>query len=265
MAAPLSPAGRGLAAAVVLSTAAHAGLFLLADPPAQAPGGSGGGAGVSVHLAAAGGAPGEETGEEAGDASEGGEPEASPARAEAEPRKEPAPKEEPTGTNSEQPAPEPPEPEASTESQRAEATATEASPESRDEEARTSTNTAPERANAGEAADTAADDATGAETTGGGSDQPEVDPGHLRAEARGALGEHFRYPPVAVRRGWEGEVRLAFRVTAEGDIRDIEVARGSGHAMLDDAARRALQRVARLDPPGRVMELELPVVFRLEG
>ncbi|MFP4607526.1 MAG: energy transducer TonB [Thiohalospira sp.] len=82
-------------------------------------------------------------------------------------------------------------------------------------------------------------------------------------EARSAPEGHFRYPPVAVRRGWEGDVHLAFRVTAEGEIRGIEVARGSGHAMLDDAAREALERVARLDGPGHAIELELPVHFRL--
>ncbi|SFD17350.1 outer membrane transport energization protein TonB [Thiohalospira halophila DSM 15071] len=268
MAAPLSPSGRGLAVAVFLSAAAHAGTLLIAGSPTEPVGGAGGGAGMSVQLAAAGGAPGRET----GDASEGGDPEeASATRAEAEPREEPAPREEPTGTTAERPAPEPPEPEASTEPQRTETTkaiATAPSPEPPDEEAEAGTKTPSERADVGEATDpagTTPKDASDADTTGGGSNNPEADPGHLRAEARGALGEHFRYPPVAVRRGWEGEVRLAFRVTAEGDIRDIQVARGSGHAMLDDAARRALERVAPLEAPGRSVELKLPVVFRLEG
>ena len=276
MAAALTPSGRALAAAVVLSAAAHAGTLLIVDSPAEPVGGADGGAGVSIQLAAAGGAP------ETGAASEGDEgSEIRPSRApEAESVTEPtdaadtaepaAPRQTPkvTETSANRTSESTPAAEetASTQSEAArparparparEANAAEASSASRGtERVRPTTEQA--------SADITPENDPTASGGGGGSGQPEVDRGHLRAEARSALEGHFRYPPVAIRRGWQGEVRLAFPVTAEGEIRDIEVARGSGHRMLDDAAREALQRVARLQAPGHPIELELPVVFRL--
>jgi protein TonB len=272
MATALTPSGRGLAVAVILSAAAHAGTLLIAGPPTEPVGGSGGGAGVSIQLAAAGGAPetqGPTQGTTRG-ASEGDEgkenvlekaPEDHSAAEEpenaADAAETAAPRQSPkvTETSARRTTESPP--------------AAEETASSRSETARPSREASRE-ASAAEASSASRDAERVRPTTEqaasggtGGSGEPEVDRGHLRAQARDALKGHFRYPPVAVRRGWEGEVRLAFRVTAEGEIRDIEVARGSGHRMLDDAAREALQRVARLKAPGHDVKLELPVHFRL--
>ena len=247
MATALTPSGRGLAVAVFLSAAAHAGTLLIAGSPTEPVGGAGGGAGMSVQLAAAGGAP------ETGSASEGDEGEAAPPSS---PEDDPA---SPSARAADQGAPSTPARPEMAEPSVKEPPSEAASATSREEEAaqpvneKASTDPAPE----------ADRDASGASGASGGSGEPEVDRGHLRARARDALKGHFHYPPVAIRRGWEGEVRLAFRVTAEGEIRDIHVTRGSGHGMLDNAAREALQRVARLKAPGHAVELELPVHFRL--
>jgi protein TonB len=270
MATALTPSGRGLAVAVFLSAAAHAGTLLIAGSPTEPVGGTGGGAGMSVQLAAAGGAP------ETGSASEGDEGEATP----------PSPEDDtanPSAEAADQGEPSAPEPtrkkaqEAPTHAAREDMHTAEASTPARPEMAEPSVKEPPSEAasatsreeeaarpvNEEASTDPAPEADRDASGASGGSGEPEVDRGHLRAQASDALKGHFRYPPVAIRRGWEGEVRLAFRVTAEGEIRDVHVTRGSGHGMLDNAAREALQRVARLKAPGHAVELELPVHFRL--
>jgi len=44
------------------------------------------------------------------------------------------------------------------------------------------------------------------------------------------------YPPAALERGWEGEVKLNIHVLADGDIGEVIVLNSSGHEILDDAA-----------------------------
>jgi protein TonB len=70
------------------------------------------------------------------------------------------------------------------------------------------------------------------------------------------------YPPEAVARGLEGEVVVAIEVDAAGQIVAATVAAGSGHAVLDDAALRAVQRVGRL-PGVAGRTILLPVRFSL--
>ena len=48
------------------------------------------------------------------------------------------------------------------------------------------------------------------------------------------------YPPEAVARGIEGETILMLRYNPDGTLRDARVARSSGHAILDQAALRAV-------------------------
>lgn len=85
---------------------------------------------------------------------------------------------------------------------------------------------------------------------------------HIRLE----LARHFSYPLLARRRGWQGEVLLAFQLAADGRIHDARIARSSGHGVLDRAALKALERVAPLkhnSPAG--ITLKIPVIYRLEG
>ncbi|KAB2938107.1 MAG: energy transducer TonB [Rhodocyclaceae bacterium] len=70
------------------------------------------------------------------------------------------------------------------------------------------------------------------------------------------------YPPEAVSRGLEGEVRVLLTLDAEGGIMDAQVAAGSGHRLLDIAAVQAALAMGSL-PGAGVRELILPVVFRL--
>jgi protein TonB len=81
-----------------------------------------------------------------------------------------------------------------------------------------------------------------------------------------ALAKHFRYPLMARRHGWQGEVLLAFRIEADGRILDARIAHSSGYALLDDAALNALGKVHRLEhDTAQSYTLQLPVIYRLEG
>lgn len=76
------------------------------------------------------------------------------------------------------------------------------------------------------------------------------------------------YPARALRQRAEGVVLLRVRVGPDGLPVAVEVARGSGHALLDDAARRQVLRHWRFRPAlrdGRAVEAVglVPVAFRL--
>ncbi len=80
--------------------------------------------------------------------------------------------------------------------------------------------------------------------------------------AQRKLSEVLFYPPEAVARGIEGEVRLLLTLDKDGRLLDAQVAAGSGHKMLDDAALKAAHAMGSL-PEAGAREVILPVVFRL--
>lgn len=84
-----------------------------------------------------------------------------------------------------------------------------------------------------------------------------------REQAQQQLNRHVFYPPEAVERGLEGEVKLRLQLDAAGRVIDAAVLSGSGHALLDQAALNAARQIGRIDAGG-AGELLLPVVFRLE-
>lgn len=83
------------------------------------------------------------------------------------------------------------------------------------------------------------------------------------AAAQRKLADQLYYPPEAIARGLEGEVRLLLTLAGDGAIREATVARSSGHTILDQAAIRAAYAMGRLPGADR-SELILPVVFRLQ-
>lgn len=87
---------------------------------------------------------------------------------------------------------------------------------------------------------------------------------------RADLHQYFVYPLLAQRQGWQGRVLLGFSVEANGMIRNIHVATGSGYAILDSSAVDALSHIQHLYEAsdwlqGERLELQMPVVFRLQG
>ncbi|MCM8613254.1 energy transducer TonB [Accumulibacter sp.] len=81
--------------------------------------------------------------------------------------------------------------------------------------------------------------------------------------AQRKISQHLYYPPEAVARGIEGEVRLLLRLGDDGSIVDVQVAAGSGHAILDQAAVKAAYAMGRANW-AQSRELILPVIFRLQ-
>jgi protein TonB len=81
-----------------------------------------------------------------------------------------------------------------------------------------------------------------------------------------ALAQQFRYPPLARKQGWQGEVLLAFTLDTRGTIIDARISRSSGYGALDNAAIASLTRVASIETgPSRPLSFELPVIYRLHG
>jgi len=81
--------------------------------------------------------------------------------------------------------------------------------------------------------------------------------------AQRKLSEHIFYPPEAIARGLEGEVRLIITLAPDGRVEDVHVGASSGHPILDNAAIKAAYAVGRL-PGTTSRELILPVIFRLQ-
>jgi protein TonB len=86
--------------------------------------------------------------------------------------------------------------------------------------------------------------------------------GSALRRAQAALSEHLFYPPEAVARGLEGEVILLLTLTESGQLASAEIARSSGHALLDQAALEAARSIGAL--PGSPRQTLFPVNFRLQ-
>jgi protein TonB len=87
--------------------------------------------------------------------------------------------------------------------------------------------------------------------------QPQAE---LKPAAKSTAPEH--YPYEAVRRGIEGEAWVAVTLDARGRVIAARLERGSGHAILDEAAVRAARSLKSV--PAGAGETVLPVTFRLK-
>ena len=81
-------------------------------------------------------------------------------------------------------------------------------------------------------------------------------------EIRRRIQAALLYPRSARRQGLEGVAWVRFEIDREGTALGIELARSSGHALLDRAARRSVQRAGKL--PWVYGRIEVPVRFSLE-
>jgi len=85
------------------------------------------------------------------------------------------------------------------------------------------------------------------------------------------LARYKRYPEDARRRGFEGTVKIRFKVSAEGKLLSAEVVGSSGSASLDRATLAMLRRAGTLPkPPAEMLknsdgiEVVAPFVYSLE-
>lgn len=84
------------------------------------------------------------------------------------------------------------------------------------------------------------------------------------AYIRDKVMQRLSYPPMARRQGWQGTVRVAFTVRADGSIDGLHVDTGSGHLLLDRQALRAVESAAPFPAPPAPAAITLPVLFSLE-
>ena len=81
--------------------------------------------------------------------------------------------------------------------------------------------------------------------------------------AQRKIARHTYYPPEAIARNIEGDVRLLLVLGEDGAISDVQIAASSGHAILDNAAIKAAYAMGRLTGV-TAREMILPVSFRLQ-
>jgi len=84
----------------------------------------------------------------------------------------------------------------------------------------------------------------------------------LVRQAMEEVTKHLLYPPEAVAQGLEGETLVMIFLDESGAVVAARVERGSGHAILDQAAVAAARQVRSL-PAAGAREALLPVRFRL--
>ena len=83
------------------------------------------------------------------------------------------------------------------------------------------------------------------------------------------LSQQVTYPEEAQAKGIEGRVVCSFVVDTDGSITDVEVARSSGDASLDQEAVRAVQSMpqwqpAQMDGAPVSVRFSLPINFTLQ-
>ncbi|MEW6427937.1 MAG: energy transducer TonB [Thermodesulfobacteriota bacterium] len=81
-------------------------------------------------------------------------------------------------------------------------------------------------------------------------------------ELFGHIESRKHYPAAARRRRLEGGVEVSFVLTGAGAIEDLHVS--GGHPMLQDAARKSLERSLPLPLPGDGVALPLAIRFHME-
>ncbi len=59
---------------------------------------------------------------------------------------------------------------------------------------------------------------------------------------------YWEFPVLAVRNGWQGNLRINFTINEDGTLGEIKIANSSGYPVLDDSARTALKLAAPLPP-----------------
>jgi protein TonB len=99
-------------------------------------------------------------------------------------------------------------------------------------------------------------------------DDQEATRAYLQSRLLANLANHFYYPALARRNGWEGTVLLGLRVEPDGQLDKIRLERSSGYAVLDNSALNSLKRIGQLAEArawleGHSVDMQLPVIYRL--
>jgi protein TonB len=91
---------------------------------------------------------------------------------------------------------------------------------------------------------------------------------YLLGEVQNRLSRYLTYPQRARRRGWQGEVMVAFHINNHGRLKNVHLAKSSGYSLLDNSAIAAISKLDRITLPEKLkplqaMELLLPVSYQL--
>ena len=91
---------------------------------------------------------------------------------------------------------------------------------------------------------------------------------HLKALLRSAIQEHFVYPPIARKNGWQGRVYIGLTISSVGKFRDIRLVKRSPYPILDSSAVDTLKRIGAVPTmqaflPDHGQDLVVPVSYRL--
>jgi protein TonB len=83
-------------------------------------------------------------------------------------------------------------------------------------------------------------------------------------EIRKAIQRHKFYPRIARKTKKEGVVELYFELTPKKKLRNIKVVRSSGHAILDRAAIKCVEKASKEFPaPKECVKVSVPIEYRL--
>jgi protein TonB len=80
----------------------------------------------------------------------------------------------------------------------------------------------------------------------------------------------FKYPHLARKRGWQGEVLINLDINRHGKISQVVIARSSGYKILDLNAVKTFELIGELSPSFKKELLEnhhlsIPVIYQLTG
>ena len=80
---------------------------------------------------------------------------------------------------------------------------------------------------------------------------------------RGRLIEHLCYPAIARKRGWSGEVMVAFTIYPDGHVEDIEIKKSCGISLLDKSALKTVHNACPFPNPPIAARIVIPIVYQL--
>ena len=91
---------------------------------------------------------------------------------------------------------------------------------------------------------------------------------YLLGELQNRLNRYLVYPLRARKRGWQGEVMVAFNINNHGQLNNVRLAKSSGYLLLDRSAVTAISKLNKITLPNilgelQAMDLQLPVRYEL--
>lgn len=80
---------------------------------------------------------------------------------------------------------------------------------------------------------------------------------------RGHLKEHLCYPSIARKRGWSGEVMVAFTIYPDGRADNIAIQKSCGISLLDKSAIKTVHNACPFPFPPMAARIVIPIVYQL--